>query len=51
MTIAEKLKQEGKRERDIEIAHRLLKLDVEIDKIVEATQLDRKKIEEIKKDI
>ena len=41
----------GKKERDIEIAHRLLRLDVEIDKIVEATQLDREKIEEIKKDI
>ena len=44
-------RKEGKKERDIEIAHRLLKLDVEIDKIVEATQLDREKIEEIKKDI
>ncbi|MCK8825406.1 hypothetical protein [Fuchsiella alkaliacetigena] len=43
--------EKGKKERDIEIARRLLKLNIEIDKIIEATELDKGKIEEMKKEM
>ena len=59
MTIAEKLKQEGieegiekgKRKRDIEIAKKMLSKGIDIPDIIEITDLDKNKIEEIKMNI
>lgn len=59
MTIAEKLRQEGikegikegKKKRDIEIALNMLKIGIDIEKIAEATNLDKEKINLIKEEI
>lgn len=55
MTIAEKLRLEGKKEgrmeEKIEIAKNLLKMDMEIDQIVKATDIDEEKIKLLKEEI
>ena len=51
MTIAEKLKQEGKKERDREIAIKMLKDDEDIEKVIRYTTLSQSELEEIKKSI
>ncbi|MCK8825401.1 Rpn family recombination-promoting nuclease/putative transposase [Fuchsiella alkaliacetigena] len=47
----EKGLEKGKKERNVEIARRLLRLNIEVGKIIEATELDKDKIEEIKKEM
>ncbi|MCK8825872.1 hypothetical protein [Fuchsiella alkaliacetigena] len=45
-----KLKEKAVKERDLEIAEKLLNMGLEVEKVVEATDLDKDKIEEIKKE-
>ena len=44
-----RLKEEAVKERDLEIAEKLLNMGLEVEKIAEVTDLDRNKVEEIKK--
>ena len=48
MTIAEKYKEEGKKEGKIEIVKNLLDVGVELDKIVKASGLSKEEIKKIK---
>ncbi|WP_187116705.1 hypothetical protein [Anaerosalibacter massiliensis] len=45
----EKGKQEGRREEKIEVAKKLIEMDLIMDKIIAATGLKKEKIEEIRK--
>lgn len=55
MTIAEKLRSEGikkgREKRNIEIAKNMLKIGMEIDQIVQVTDLEEKKIKLLKEEI
>ncbi len=51
MTIAEKLKMEGRLEGKIEIAKNMIKMGMDIDQIVKATDIDKDKIKLLKEEI
>ena len=49
MSIANELKKEGKRERDIEVAKNLLREGIDIDVIKRSVELSKEKIKELQK--
>jgi len=51
MSIAEQLRVEGKKEGVREVAREMLLLNMDEDQIVKVTNLSKKKVEEIKKEI
>ncbi|MEJ6950179.1 hypothetical protein [Natronospora cellulosivora (SeqCode)] len=51
MTIAEELREKGKREEKIQIVKKMLKIGIEIDKIVEVTNIDKEVLNIFKDEI
>ena len=46
-TIVQQVKSEGRKERDIEIAKKMIEKGMDVDTIVDITGISRKKLEEI----
>ncbi len=51
MTMAEKLRQEGRQEEKIEIARNMLKNDMAIEQVIKLTNLEKKQIILLKEEI